>query len=256
MEDEDTITKQQSEEQASAPDSANEADAERSSAPDSANETDTERSSAPDSANETDTEQSSTTDSTREAERLAERYISRAQNANELLNSRYEILESQAQRLAILQLGIIAAAVMIVSTLSLSGNLDPRIESFELAPVFFAIFVTFIIVGTIQIIASTVSLGGRFPIIFRKYIIPIGGPTITRNEATSGISNATADDLLKQADRLSDYPDAKHRLMAEAEKLEETQENVIEAKKRLRMSYTILTIILLLIFVPTAIPFI
>lgn len=226
MADEDTITKHQSGQESPAP------------------------------SEETDTEQTTSPGSKREAERLAERYISRAQNANKILNSRYEILESQVQRLATLEVGIIAAFVIVASSLSLTGSFDPQIETLEFTQIIFFTSLVFLMIALVQIIATTISLGGRIPVVLRQFIIPIGGPSITRNEATSGISNPTADDLLNQADRLGDFPEVKYKLRAEANKLEQTQQDVIEAKRRLRVAYTILTFLLLLMFMPTVIPFV
>jgi hypothetical protein len=200
--------------------------------------------------------QTPTVTSKEEAERLAERYISRAQDANDMLNSRYEILESQVQRLILLKIGIIAAVGIIFTALSLSGNLDSLIDLSQLSLLLLYILFVFFLIATIQIAVTTLSLGDRLPTILRNFIIPIGEPSITRNEATSGISNATADDLLKQADRLSEFPNVQNRLITEADKIEETQDRIIAAKKRLRLVYLILTTILILIFTPAIVPFI
>jgi hypothetical protein len=202
--------------------------------------------------------QTPTVTSKEEAERLAERYISRAQDANDMLNSRYEILESQVQRLILLKIGMIAAVGIIFTALSLSGNLDSLIDLSQLSLSLLYILFVFFLIATIQIAVTTLSLGDRLPIIPGNFIIPLGDPNITRkrNEATRGISNLTADDLLKQADRLSEFPNVHNRLVTEANKIEETQDRIIAAKKRLRLVYRILTIILVLIFAPAIVPFI
>jgi hypothetical protein len=209
-------------------------------------------------------DQTSTPDSEKEANRLADRYINRAQNANELLKSRYDILETQAQRLAILQLGLVGVFVILLSGLSLSGNLNIQSigdiyqfgsNSVSFILLYIYVLLVFGLVALVQITVTTLSLGGKLPIIFRKYIIPLGGSSISRNKESNKIGNEIANDLLKQRQRLNEFPDAQDRLLAEADRIEETQDKVIEAKKRLRLAYSILTIIFILIFLPSTVPF-
>lgn len=209
-------------------------------------------------------DQTPTPDSEKEANRLADRYINRAQNANELLKSRYDILETQAQRLAILQLGLVGVFVILLSGLSLSGNLNIQSigdiyqfgsNSVSFSLLYIYVLLVFGLVAFVQITVTTLSLGGKLPIIFRKYIIPLGGPSISRNKESNKIGNEIANDLLQQRQRLNEFPDAQDRLLAEADRIEETQDKVIEAKKRLRLAYSILTIIFILIFLPSTVPF-